>query len=55
MLGLNQRHALEAFRTSVGDENGHIEDCILALRATQAKKAVKINPHLSLLENLLSV
>jgi len=30
MLGLDQRHALKALRASVGDEEGHKADCILA-------------------------
>jgi len=38
MLWLYQRHALKAFRASVGDEDGHKADCILALRAGQALK-----------------
>ncbi len=30
MLWLCQRHAFKAFRASVGDEEGHKADCILA-------------------------
>ena len=33
-----QRHALEAFRASVGDEEGHEADCILAREGEQANK-----------------
>ncbi len=38
MLWLYQRHALKAFRASVGDVEGHKMDCILALRAGQVLK-----------------
>ncbi len=38
MLSLYQRHALKGFWASVGDEEGHKADCILALRAGQALK-----------------
>ncbi len=38
MLWLYQRHALKAFRASVGDVEGHKADCILVQRAGQALK-----------------
>ena len=51
---LYQGHAFKAFRASVGDEDSHKADCILALRAGQAEKTVKFTPPLHH-ENLLSV
>ncbi len=47
MLGLDQRHALKTFWASVGEEEGHEGDCILALPAAQAEKAVKFTPPLA--------
>jgi len=41
-----QRHALKAFGTSVGDEEGHEADCILAREGEQAEKTVKFTPPL---------
>ncbi len=41
MLGLNQRHALKTFRASVGDEEGHRADCILAQWVLQPMKSGK--------------
>ena len=43
MLGLNQRHALKTFRASVGDEEGHKADCILAREGEQPIKSGTIN------------
>ena len=39
MLRLDQRHALKAFRASVGDVEGHKSDCILAWEGAQLGKA----------------
>ncbi len=52
MLWLYQRHALKAFRASVGDENSYKADCILVQKAGQA---LKIYSYLSPLENLLPI
>jgi len=41
VLGLDQGNALKAFRASVGDEEGHEADCILAREGEQAEKTVK--------------
>ncbi len=39
--GLYQRHALKAFRASVGDEEGHRVDCVLAQWVLQHLKKGK--------------
>jgi len=44
MLWLDQCNALKAQRTSVGDEDSHKADCILAREGEQAEKTVKFTP-----------